>query len=61
MKSNFDEIAFFFQNQIFNHQSFLMKLSFSKNQIFNKKQNLYASVFLGFCLTPFIAEIHVLP
>ena len=37
--------------------SFLMKSSFSQNQIFNKKRKSYASFFLVLCLTPFVADI----
>ena len=37
--------------------SFLMKSSFSQNQIFSKKQNSYVSFFLVLCLTPFAPDI----
>ena len=37
--------------------SFLMKSSFSPNQIFNKKRNSYVSFFLVLCLAPFVADI----
>ena len=37
--------------------SFLMKPSFSQNQIFDKKRISYVGFFLVLCLTPFVADI----
>ena len=37
--------------------SFLMKSSFSQNQIFNKMPNSYASFFLLPCLAAFVADM----
>ena len=37
--------------------SFLMKSSFSLNQIFNKKRNSYDSFFIALCLTASVVDI----
>ena len=50
-------MLYFMKSQLGVTSSFLMKSSFSPNQIFNKKRNSYVSFFLVLCLAPFVADI----
>ena len=55
--ASFQSMLHFMKSRYDVTPSFLMKLSFSQNQIFSKKQNLYASFFLVLCLRLFVVYI----
>ena len=55
--ASFQSMLHFMKSKCDVTSSFLMKLSFSQNQIFSKKQNLYASFFLVLCLRLFVVDI----
>ena len=53
----FQSLLHFMKRKFGVTSSFMMKSSFSQNQIFNKMRNSYASFFLVSCLAPFVADI----
>ena len=55
--SKFSKFASFDKSKFGVASTFLMKSTFSQNQIFNKIRNSYTSFFLVSCLTPFEADI----
>ena len=54
---HFQSLLRFINSQSGVTSSFLIKSSFSENQIFHKKWNSYVNFFLVLCLTPFMADI----
>ena len=54
---SFRSLLHFMKSKFGVTSSFLIKLSFSQNQIFNKMKNSYVSFFLVSGLAPFVADI----
>ena len=54
---SFQSLLHFRQSKLGVTSPFLMKSSFSQNQIFNKKRISYTSSFQVLCLTPFVPDI----
>ena len=53
----FESLLHFRKSKLGVTSLFLMKLSFSQNQIFNEKRKLYAIFLVVLCLTSFLADI----